>query len=48
MVIKFIIAVLLITAFCEEKDYTKDVQTLKANIEDKTKDFYHSAYNRLA
>jgi carboxypeptidase Q len=48
MVIRFIVAVLLLTAVCAEKDYTDFVKSLKTNIEDKTLDFYHSAYNRLA
>jgi len=45
---KFIVLLLIVSAVCDEKDYTDFVKTLKANMENQTGDFYHSAYNRLA
>jgi carboxypeptidase Q len=46
--IRLIVAILLFTTICAEKDYTDFVKNLKENIENTTGDFYHSAYNRLA
>ena len=48
MWVKLTILLLVLAAVHAEKDYTDDVKKLKANIEDKSQDFYHSAFKRLA
>ena len=48
MWIRLTILILVLTAVQSEKDYTDFVKSLKDNIENKTGDFYHSAYKRLA
>lgn len=47
MIIRVIVTVLL-TAVAAEKDYSDVVQLLKRKIDDKSGDFWHSAYERLA
>lgn len=48
MIIKLVLLVVLLTLANAEKDYTDFVKFLKAQIENTTSGFYHSAYNRLA
>ena len=48
MTLKIAVLLLVLTAVLAEKNYTDFVQHIKANIENQTGDFYHSAYKRLA
>ena len=48
MILKIAVLLLALTAVLAEKNYTDFVKQIKANIENKTGDFYHSAYKRLA
>lgn len=48
MIIRVIVALLLLGAIAAEKDYSDVVQLLKRKIEDKSGEFWHSAYDRLA
>lgn len=47
MILNFAAIFLTLTAVIAEKNYTDFVQHIKANIENKTGDFYHGTYNML-
>jgi hypothetical protein len=48
MIARFVILLLVLAVVYAEKDYTADVNKLKANILDQKQNFYHGAYNKLA